>query len=87
MRKNLYVLEILQYFCHDKDLVEFFSKDEMLIGYCPIIYVPREFWYVIVESVAVDLFKLKLTCDFNNGSCNIKTDMDGRLFPYAGFFH
>lgn len=81
MRKNLYVLEILQYFCHDKDLVEFFSKDEMLIGYCPIIYVPREFWYVIVESVAVDLFKLKLTCDFNNGSCNIKTDMDGRLYP------
>ena len=34
MRKNLYVLEILQYFCQDKDLVEFFSKDEMLIGYC-----------------------------------------------------
>ena len=29
MRKNLYVLEILQYFCHDKDLVEFFSKDEL----------------------------------------------------------
>lgn len=41
MRKNLYVLEILQYFCHDKNLVEFFSKDEILIGLSDYIRAKR----------------------------------------------
>lgn len=87
MKSLLCVIDVLKFSWRENILVEFFGNKGIFIGKCPIEYVPITLWYVIVECVEIVDNGIRLTCDILGNGLNLKTDEEGRLYPYAITLH
>lgn len=87
MKRLLCVIDVLKFSWNENIVVEFFGRNGIIIGKCPIEYVPITLWYVIVECVEIVDNGIRLTCDILENGLNLKTDEEGRLYPYAFTLH